>query len=84
MGVAAPIFYFGASVDFLLSAFTLLRFLQDRDNYWKMMQKYIGADITSLVTLPVIICEPMTNLQKMAEVCFQLIAGLQRPAVFLF
>lgn len=49
-----------------------------------MMQKYIGADITSLVTLPVIICEPMTNLQKMAEVCFQLIAGLQGPAVFLF
>ncbi|XP_059296413.1 oxysterol-binding protein-related protein 3A-like [Lycium ferocissimum] len=40
---------------------------EDRDNYWKMMQKYIGADITSLVTLPVIICEPMTNLQKMAE-----------------
>ncbi|CAN4118307.1 unnamed protein product [Withania somnifera] len=40
---------------------------EDRDNYWKMMQKYIGSDITSLVTLPVIICEPMTNLQKMAE-----------------
>lgn len=29
--------------------------------------KVLGADITSLVTLPVIICEPMTNLQKMAE-----------------
>ncbi|KAJ6815057.1 oxysterol-binding protein-related protein 3A-like [Iris pallida] len=41
---------------------------EDRDNYWKMMQKYIGADVTSLVTLPVIICEPMTVLQKMAEI----------------
>ncbi|XP_019161666.1 PREDICTED: oxysterol-binding protein-related protein 3A-like [Ipomoea nil] len=40
---------------------------EDRDNYWKVMQKYIGADVTSLVSLPVIICEPMTNLQKMAE-----------------
>lgn len=43
--------------------------LQDRDSYWKMMHKYIGADVTSLVTLPVIIFEPMTMLQKMAEVC---------------
>ena len=33
------------------------------------MQKYIGADVTSMVTLPVIIFEPMTMLQKMAEVC---------------
>lgn len=33
------------------------------------MHEYIGADITSLVTLPVIIFEPMTMLQKMAEVC---------------
>nr|GMC91849.1 oxysterol-binding protein-related protein 3A-like [Ipomoea batatas] len=40
---------------------------EDRDNYWRSMQKYIGADVTSLVSLPVIICEPMTNLQKMAE-----------------
>lgn len=32
------------------------------------MQKYIGSDITSMVTLPVIIFEPMTMLQKMAEV----------------
>ncbi|KAL5661877.1 hypothetical protein ACJX0J_029002, partial [Zea mays] len=39
----------------------------DRDNYWKMMHKYIGSDVTSLVTLPVIIFEPMTMLQKMAE-----------------
>ena len=42
--------------------------LQDRDGYWKMMHKYIGSDVTSLVTLPVIIFEPMTMLQKMAEV----------------
>ncbi|XP_072992914.1 oxysterol-binding protein-related protein 3A-like [Typha latifolia] len=40
---------------------------EDRDGYWKMMHKYIGADVTSLVTLPVIIFEPMTMLQKMAE-----------------
>ena len=42
--------------------------LQDRDSYWKMMNKYIGSDVTSLVTLPVIIFEPMSMLQKMAEV----------------
>ena len=48
-------------------------FFQDRDSYWRMMQKYIGSDITSMVTLPVLIFEPMTMLQKMAEVyvnCF--------------
>ncbi|CAH8259656.1 unnamed protein product [Arabidopsis lyrata] len=39
----------------------------ERDGYWKMMQKYIGSDVTSMVTLPVIIFEPMTMLQKMAE-----------------
>lgn len=33
------------------------------------MQKYIGSDVTSMVTLPVIIFEPMTMVQKMAEVC---------------
>lgn len=32
------------------------------------MQKYIGSDVTSMVTLPVIISEPMTTLQKIAEV----------------
>lgn len=42
---------------------------KDRDSYWKMMHKYIGSDITSMVTLPVLIFEPMTMLQKMAEVC---------------
>ncbi|ONK76924.1 uncharacterized protein A4U43_C02F1300 [Asparagus officinalis] len=40
---------------------------EDRDSHWKMMQKYIGSDVTSMVTLPVIIFEPMTMLQKMAE-----------------
>ncbi|KMT11089.1 hypothetical protein BVRB_5g111740 [Beta vulgaris subsp. vulgaris] len=40
---------------------------EDRDGYWKMMQAYIGSDITSMVTLPVVIFEPMTMLQKMAE-----------------
>ncbi|PRQ34124.1 putative oxysterol-binding protein [Rosa chinensis] len=25
---------------------------EERDSYWKMMQKYIGSDITSMVTLP--------------------------------
>jgi len=43
--------------------------LQDRDSYCKMMHKYIGSDVTSLVTLPVIIFEPMTMLQKMVELC---------------
>ncbi|XP_062003546.1 oxysterol-binding protein-related protein 3A-like [Rosa rugosa] len=40
---------------------------EDRDGYWKVMQKYVGADVTSMVTLPVLIFEPMTMLQKMAE-----------------
>ncbi|CAI8616580.1 unnamed protein product [Vicia faba] len=40
---------------------------EERDGYWKMMQNYIGADVTSLVTLPVIIFEPMTMIQKIAE-----------------
>ncbi|KAJ4704662.1 Oxysterol-binding family protein [Melia azedarach] len=40
---------------------------EERDNYWKMMQKYIGADVQSLVTLPVFISEPSTVLQRMAE-----------------
>lgn len=41
---------------------------EDRDGYWKIMHKYIGADVTSLVTLPVLIFEPMSMLQKMAEI----------------
>jgi hypothetical protein len=40
---------------------------EERDSYFKMMQKYVGSDITSMVTLPVIIFEPMTMLQRMAE-----------------
>ncbi|KAG0566669.1 hypothetical protein M758_7G064300 [Ceratodon purpureus] len=40
---------------------------EDRESYWKMMHKYIGSDITSMVTLPVLIFEPMTMLQMMAE-----------------
>ncbi|KAF4377533.1 hypothetical protein F8388_025024 [Cannabis sativa] len=40
---------------------------EDRDSYWKMMQKYIGSDVTSMVTLPVLIFEPMSMLQKMSE-----------------
>ncbi|KAL8036641.1 hypothetical protein ABFS82_12G168100 [Erythranthe guttata] len=40
---------------------------EDRDSFWKMMQNYVGADVTSVVTLPVLIFEPMTMLQKMAE-----------------
>ncbi|KAF9598670.1 hypothetical protein IFM89_029920 [Coptis chinensis] len=40
---------------------------EDRDSYWRMMQNYVGADITSMVTLPVLIFEPMTMIQKMAE-----------------
>eukprot|EP00246_Nothoceros_aenigmaticus_P017172 TRINITY_DN820_c0_g1_i3.p1 TRINITY_DN820_c0_g1~~TRINITY_DN820_c0_g1_i3.p1 ORF type:complete len:313 (+),score=42.93 TRINITY_DN820_c0_g1_i3:393-1331(+) len=41
--------------------------LEEREGYWKMMHKYIGSDVTSMVTLPVLIFEPMTMLQKMAE-----------------
>ncbi|KAF5954207.1 hypothetical protein HYC85_007063 [Camellia sinensis] len=40
---------------------------EERDSYWKMMHKYIGSDVTSMVTLPVLIFEPMTMIQKMAE-----------------
>ncbi|KAL8228628.1 hypothetical protein R6Q59_000568 [Mikania micrantha] len=40
---------------------------EERDSYWRSMQKYVGADITSMVTLPVLIFEPMTMLQEMAE-----------------
>ncbi|RVW87402.1 Oxysterol-binding protein-related protein 3A [Vitis vinifera] len=40
---------------------------EDRDSYWKMMHKYIGSDVTSMVTLPVMIFEPLTILQRMAE-----------------
>lgn len=52
-------------------SFLYFNLQQDRDNYWSMMQKYIGSDVTSMVTLPVLIFEPMTMLQRMAEVCVQ-------------
>ncbi|XP_058090829.1 oxysterol-binding protein-related protein 3C-like [Magnolia sinica] len=32
-----------------------------------MMQKYIGSDVTSMVTLPILIFESMTMIQKVAE-----------------
>lgn len=41
---------------------------EEREGYWKMMHKYIGSDVTSMVTLPVMIFEPMTMLQRMAEI----------------
>ncbi|KAI3989565.1 hypothetical protein MKX01_035648 [Papaver californicum] len=41
---------------------------EERESHWKIMKKYIGSDITSLVTLPVFIMEPMSTLQKMAEI----------------
>lgn len=44
------------------------------------MHKYIGSDVTSMVTLPVIIFEPMTMLQKVAEVCFCFSFGI----IFIF
>ncbi|KAI3835765.1 hypothetical protein MKW92_025113 [Papaver armeniacum] len=41
---------------------------EERESHWKIMKNYIGSDITSLVTLPVFIMEPMSTLQKMAEI----------------
>ncbi|CAA3008890.1 oxysterol-binding -related 3c [Olea europaea subsp. europaea] len=40
---------------------------EEQDSYQMMMQIYIGSDITSMVTLPVLIFEPMTMAQKVAE-----------------
>ena len=64
----APFFSFDLYLKSMRSVWHF-QLLQDRDSYWKMMQKYIGSDVTSMVTLPVMIFEPMTMLQKMAEVC---------------
>uniref|UniRef100_A0A804PTX5 Uncharacterized protein n=1 Tax=Zea mays TaxID=4577 RepID=A0A804PTX5_MAIZE len=50
---------------------------EDRDSYCKMMHKYIGSDVISLVTLPVIIFEPMTMLQKMAELSLLLLVLIE-------
>lgn len=59
------------AIHYAYFSFLYFNLLQDRDNYWSMMQKYIGSDVTSMVTLPVLIFEPMTMLQRMAEVCVQ-------------
>ncbi|KAL8196002.1 hypothetical protein R6Q57_025002 [Mikania cordata] len=61
-GAAAAAGFFSS----LASSFSSFK-NQERDSYWRSMQKYVGADITSMVTLPVLIFEPMTMLQKMAE-----------------
>ena len=38
--------------------------LQDRDSYWKMMNKYIGSDVMSVIILPIIIFEPLGKWQR--------------------
>lgn len=76
-----------AENDFSLAASSFLDsfIFQERDNYWKMMQKYIGADVQSLVTLPVFISEPNSVLQRMAEVCvFWIATVLQFSCSFIF
>ncbi|KAI3993450.1 hypothetical protein MKX01_002463 [Papaver californicum] len=40
---------------------------QERESHWKILRKYIGSDITSLVAFPDFFLEPMTTVQKMAE-----------------
>lgn len=44
--------------------------LQERKQAWgtKQFQQYIGADVTSLLSVPVWIMEPFTILQKAAEI----------------
>ena len=64
-------------LNIIISFFSLwLLYIKERDGYWKMMQKYIGSDVTSMVTLPVIIFEPMTMIQKIAEVGLLLVLPL--------
>ncbi|KAG0607356.1 hypothetical protein M758_8G021900 [Ceratodon purpureus] len=41
---------------------------EEKESYWTYMHNFIGSDITSLVTLPVVVFEPMTMLQKLAEI----------------
>ncbi|XP_048548076.1 uncharacterized protein LOC125527605 [Triticum urartu] len=36
----------------------------DRDSYWKMMNKYIGSDVMSVITLLIIIFEPLGKWQR--------------------
>ncbi|KAH7565903.1 hypothetical protein JRO89_XS08G0036200 [Xanthoceras sorbifolium] len=45
----------------------------EREGYWKMMQKYIGSDIQSMVILPVLIFEPMTMLIQTSDSFFGLL-----------
>ncbi|KAL5820726.1 hypothetical protein ACOSQ3_022608 [Xanthoceras sorbifolium] len=40
---------------------------EERDGYWKMMQKYIGSDVQSMVILPILIFEPMTMLIQTSD-----------------
>lgn len=48
----------------------LLSYLQERKQAWgtRQFQQYIGADVTSLLSVPVWIMEPFTILQKAAEI----------------
>ncbi|KAI3887428.1 hypothetical protein MKW92_050814 [Papaver armeniacum] len=41
---------------------------EERKSLWKILQKYIGSDISSLVKFPISFYEPMTTLQKLAEI----------------
>ncbi|KAI3863285.1 hypothetical protein MKW92_016608 [Papaver armeniacum] len=40
----------------------------ERKSLWKILQKYIGSDISSLVKFPISFFEPMSTLQKLAEI----------------
>jgi hypothetical protein len=44
--------------------------MQERKNVWgsKQFQQYIGMDVMSLLSVPVWIMEPVSMLQKMAEI----------------
>ena len=54
----------------LTPSFPCKCFLQERKQAWgsKQFQQYIGADVTSLLSVPVWIMEPFTILQKAAEI----------------
>jgi len=40
---------------------------EDRQSLWKQLSQYIGKDVTSMISLPVWIFEPMSFLQIMCE-----------------
>ncbi|XP_024403561.1 oxysterol-binding protein-related protein 3A [Physcomitrium patens] len=42
--------------------------VEERESLWTQVHNYIGSDVSSLITLPVTIFEPMSMLQKMAEI----------------